>query len=509
VVQEIVVCFSRAVIALGAELGSEMGPVLQPAVPGAWHWLDAQTLTFWADVPFPKATTFRVDLSILAGFISKGEIQFEPWSFSTAEPQVATGELPDDVEAMPELLLKSDVAIDWTQLDKVALWNSEGREHPVRLIRSTQSPTPVYHPYETTFQPVGPLQADRDYTFEVLEGVVSTSGPNRTSAPVVKEFRTFGPLEFKSESCRTDEMFQTRAQVMLVRAWNNRMKVTIHVHDYFSGGLGHVVLQIKAAAQGLEPTQKWSHTIWIQRTSLGLSFFGSHTHDGAPALVTDLKSGKVLTDCQSTVKKGLWRATRGQDTALLPVEFYEVRPELRLYAFTDRHLYRPGEEVRVKGWFRERIWRGNGSRFEAGLQALSDLTLQVLDRDAAYKITELPPVQLSEDGSFSFLTTLEPWMQLSECGFVLRFREGVKRSLSIMLEEFRRPLFQVAVRASHNGGFLVAQPQLRFSAQATYLSGGPVACGSVFWTLYARPVHYVPPGHRNFHFGFLESGGDR
>ncbi len=63
-VQQLVVTFSRPVIALGAEIGCKQRVSIQPAVKGYWHWLDAQTLSFFGEALLlgpPPAESISLD----------------------------------------------------------------------------------------------------------------------------------------------------------------------------------------------------------------------------------------------------------------------------------------------------------------------------------------------------------------------------------------------------------------------------------------------------------------
>ncbi len=279
------------------------------------------------------------------------------------------------------------------------------------------------------------------------------------------------------------------------------VKVKINLGDYFPQGLGHVVLQVQPWRDGDEPESDWTDMIWIQRTSLGLSMFGSYTHHQQTALVHDLRTGQLLTDCHSVVEKGTWRATRGLDSALLPVNHYQLRRDVRMFAFTDRHLYRPGEEVFVKGWFRERSWSVDRPLEESSSLRVLEQRVAVSLYDCNYEKTELETLQLSDEGSFSFSHRLGTATRLGECRFSFSLGQNAETSLSFMVEEFRRPLFEVTVEDPDlsAGACRIAARELRFTAKAKYLAGGALSSGRVSWIIEAAPVHYVPPGHRNSH----------
>ncbi len=117
------------------------------------------------------------------------------------------------------------------------------------------------------------------------------------------------------------------------------------------------------------------------RTATPCSPGPPRSQDGRP--LEDVEVSLVPGDTALTSAGGLARlelaktpapllvARRGQDLALLPSdsswwhersgwERSEPSDGLRFYTFDDRRLYRPGEEVRVKGWLRQCRGRPSG-----------------------------------------------------------------------------------------------------------------------------------------------------
>src|SRR5262249_46494525 len=132
-----------------------------------------------------------------------------------------------------------------------------------------------------------------------------------------------------------------------------------------------------------EPWMMQRATAWVQVTSIGLQghvdaeqmlVWATGLSDGKPLAGVELQLANVgvkgKTDAKGLAKLPLVRdnaqmvvARKGDDVAFLPESIWwwnpsgswhtmELDPELRWYVFDDRGLYRPGEDVKIKGWIR-------------------------------------------------------------------------------------------------------------------------------------------------------------
>ncbi|HEX4950809.1 MAG TPA: Ig-like domain-containing protein, partial [Blastocatellia bacterium] len=178
---------------------------------------------------------------------------------------------------------------------------------------------------------------------------------------------------------------------------------------------GHVVLVVT-------PTQRRNRydddeaRLWVQSTNIGLDAFVDNTE--LVGWATSLKDGKpiaeaelVLLDAAKYTSKVITKADglasirlpekavadspkillarKGEDTAILPEHsnYYHsdsnwhwkpVSNELRWHVFDDRAMYRPGEEVHVKGWVRK-LGKGKDGDVEAIFTGLSKIAYTVTD----------------------------------------------------------------------------------------------------------------------------------
>lgn len=152
-------------------------------------------------------------------------------------------------------------------------------------------------------------------------------------------------------------------------------ETVIDLGGVLGGAPGHLILEVRAADR-----RKWQArpaATWIQATHLGivgisdrdrLLVWISRLADGAARsgagvellghdqrAVSDA-TGVAYVPAPAAGTLGLAVARDGEDSALLPVE---PRPpgggdgsEVRIFAFSDRQRYRPGQTVLVKGWVR-------------------------------------------------------------------------------------------------------------------------------------------------------------
>jgi uncharacterized protein YfaS (alpha-2-macroglobulin family) len=171
------------------------------------------------------------------------------------------------------------------------------------------------------------------------------------------------------------------------------------------GGFGQVFVQVEpatetAAVKGkpmrVNGYQQNKVEAWVQKTNIALDAFADKNQlvvwanslaDGAPLAGVEMRvspdnlagttgaDGLTRLDFKNATKPSelkqpsLLVARRGDDVAILPQNYYshyydinnegtswrraDTDETLSWYVFDDRKLYRPGEEVNVKGWIRK------------------------------------------------------------------------------------------------------------------------------------------------------------
>ncbi|MEW6279918.1 MAG: alpha-2-macroglobulin family protein, partial [Candidatus Eremiobacterota bacterium] len=200
-------------------------------------------------------------------------------------------------------------------------------------------------------------------------------------------------------------------------------------------------------------------------------------------------------------------ARLGDDLAMLPrsIHYWDesgwaarARTDaLRWYVFDDRGMYRPGEEVRIKGWLR--VVQA-GPRGDIAGVGSGTVAYQV--RDSRGNEILKGEAQLSPAGGFDFSLKLPRTVNLGSTNVYLSATTpGLSGSSShaFQVEEFRRPEFEVSASASPDTA--VVGESATASVQASYYAGGGLPNAPVEWNVTATPGSYSPPGREDYGFG--------
>jgi hypothetical protein len=299
-------------------------------------------------------------------------------------------------------------------------------------------------------------------------------------------------------------------------------------------GHGHFLVHVEPTKQPKEEWRRQEVLVWVQVTDLGLSAFVDDTE--MLVWATQLESGAAAKGATAQLAPGsgikgttddvglarltlgsepdkaqLLLVTTGDDAAFLPADEYgywggsgfqasKPSPEARWYAFDDRGLYRPGEEVRVKGWIRAYDPAVHGD-VGALPQRPEKITWKLRDsrgNDVAsgeVKVSALAgfDVQLSLPKEVNLGTA---WLELTAAG------AGVGNttfSHPIQVQEFRRPEFEVSADATPGPYVLGAEATATVSAK--YFAGGGLPNAPVIWRAYASASDYTPPDRDEYEFG--------
>jgi uncharacterized protein YfaS (alpha-2-macroglobulin family) len=205
-------------------------------------------------------------------------------------------------------------------------------------------------------------------------------------------------------------------------------------------------------------------------------------------------------------------ARRGKDVAFLPenTDYYWQetgnwyrKPEtdsLRWFVFDDRKMYRPNEEVSIKGYIRK-VTAGKFGDV-AGLQdAASGLSYIV--RDARGNEIGKGAANLNAFGAFDFKFKLPDNMNLGAANVELNTTSslaGQQHYHSFQIQEFRRPEFEVSAKVETEAPHFVKE-SANVSVEAKYFAGGGLANAETNWTVTANPTNYTPPNRSDFTFG--------
>ncbi len=227
----------------------------------------------------------------------------------------------------------------------------------------------------------------------------------------------------------------------------------------------------------------------------------------------------LLPDSPSQKGMNLLIAKRGKDVAFLPenTDYYwqdggswykkNAGKSLKWFVFDDRKMYKPKEEINVKGWLR-----------------LIDLS-KLGDVEAADALTQSPykagPLQyritdprgneithgettLNPFGGFDLKAMLPDNVNLGAANihFTLLAVSGVFDQFDhqFQIQEFRRPEFEVTSKVETEAPHFVGGKAL-LSVEAKYYAGGGLANAETNWIVTANATNYTPPNRGDYTFG--------
>ena len=205
-------------------------------------------------------------------------------------------------------------------------------------------------------------------------------------------------------------------------------------------------------------------------------------------------------------------ARRGKDVAFLPEnsDYYwqdtgnwykkANSDSLRWFVFDDRNMYRPKEEVSVKGYIRQ-ITGGKLGDVESLGDAASGLTWSV--KDARNNEIASGSGNLNAFGAFDLKFTLPDNANLGYSRIDLSTNSslsGSSYSHQFQIQEFRRPEFEVTTKVETEAPHLVGG-KAEVSVEAKYYAGGGLANAETNWTVTATPTNYTPPNRGDYTFG--------
>ncbi|MBP8997140.1 MAG: Ig-like domain-containing protein [Anaerolineaceae bacterium] len=315
-------------------------------------------------------------------------------------------------------------------------------------------------------------------------------------------------------------------------------EVQIDLAPYLKGGYGQFIIKVEPPpgffATEDEKWQRFNQTIhaWVQVTDIGLDAYVDHSdmvvwvnqlRDGRPLAGISISSSKGNTGAVTNAE-GIARfpipdgarylvARQGEDVALLPNSPYPWGDSrwtrntpsdfLRWYVFDDRGIYRPGEEVHVKGWVR---LLGGDQQGDVGLPGvnLGEVNYRVTDSQGNELLNGSTVANTL--GGFDFAFSLPEVVNLGEASIDLYVKggflteEGNSYSHSFQIEEFRTPEFEVNARNVTTGPYFAGGEAL-LAVQAKYYAGGGLQNAPVTWQVQTSPGKYIPPNWSDFVFG--------
>jgi uncharacterized protein YfaS (alpha-2-macroglobulin family) len=298
-----------------------------------------------------------------------------------------------------------------------------------------------------------------------------------------------------------------------------------------SSGLGHAIVVVTPSPwhESYPPPEV---VAWVESTRLGVDAHVDADH--MDVLATDLATGKPergvaidmrpfgvtgTTDDRGMAALALPTATRkgarfvlarkGNDSAFVAgtgfsgddseVWMKQPRsPQLAWYVTDDRGMYKPGEDVALKGWLRA-IDNGKGGDVGGIAGAVSTVAFTV--HDSRGNQIDVGTARVNAAGGFDAKFTLPktPNLGYTVISFVAEGRLAGTYQHPIQIQEFRTPEFEVTATASQAPMLVGGGGDV--TATAKYYAGGPLGGAPAQWTVMATPAAYTPPGRDEFTFG--------
>nr|HEX4318747.1 alpha-2-macroglobulin family protein [Kofleriaceae bacterium] len=298
-----------------------------------------------------------------------------------------------------------------------------------------------------------------------------------------------------------------------------------------SSGLGHAI----AVITPLPWTEQYPPPMviaWVQATKLGLDAHVDGDH--MDVMASDLQTGKPLdgvsldmhpygiaakTDARGMASMQLASqgpkgaryvlARRGDDVAFVSdsnvfsdetgVWTREPHaPQLAWYVTDDRQMYKPGEQVSLKGWLRA-LDLGKGGDLAALAGGVSAVQFHVYDS----RNTEIAKGSTTVDavGGFDarFAIPKTPHLGSAIVAFTATGRLAGSWQHVLQIQEFRTPEFEVT--ASPSQGPFVIGGSGEITVHAKYYSGGPLGGAPAQWVVNAAPTTFTPPNRDDYVFG--------
>ena len=325
---------------------------------------------------------------------------------------------------------------------------------------------------------------------------------------------------------------QVFAQTVKTTAGQNKLvETSIDLAPSLKRGVGHTIAIV-------EPTP-WTESYapprmvaWVQTTKLGvdayvdgdnLVSFVTELGTGKPAANVDLEirpygiKGKTDDKGMATLPLGTRAlkgsnflvARRGNDTAFVS-EYDNYWNEggswtkrakvntLSWYVTDDRRMYKPGEQVTLKGWLRS-IDLGKGGDVNGINGAVSAIAYKVFDSRNVQIGTGSIPVTTVGGFATKIALPKTPNLGYARVELAAQGKLAGAYTHSFQIQEFRRPEFEVTAKASQ-GPFMVGGAG-DLTVDAKYYSGGPLPGAPVRWSMSAQPTSFTPPNRDDYTFG--------
>ena len=224
----------------------------------------------------------------------------------------------------------------------------------------------------------------------------------------------------------------------------------------------------------------------IGRATANSDGIASWTGVANPFFVAAQSGGHVAFASQS------WGSGISQTEVGIWQLYYRDPDESFVYVYTDRPLYRPGQEVQFTGVVRAE------DDLHYSLPSIDEVYVSI-DYEGERIYSEALP--LSEAGSFTGSYTLGGDVPLGGYQITIQAKPDgpMIGSVYFRVADYHKPEFQVGVAADTTD--ISPGAKVTFGIQADYYSGGKVGNAAVEWFLEYTPYFFTPPtAYRGFSF---------
>jgi uncharacterized protein YfaS (alpha-2-macroglobulin family) len=324
--------------------------------------------------------------------------------------------------------------------------------------------------------------------------------------------------------------------VEVAKKQDDLAETPIDLKPALSEGFGHVIVSVEAVQPPRTEWERRSLQVWVQATGIGLDAFVDQSNLSAWA--SSLKDGKPLSNIDLTIAdykagpeasaktggnglatiplpnlsdKKMLIARNGKDVAFLPEDYgwwdggasgwqkQNAGDVLCWHVFDDRGMYRPGEEVHVKGWLRS---VGNNPKGDVAMSGATGVNYSL--RDSRGNEILKGAARVNALGGFDAAFKLPPTMNLGAAYLQLKpegrlTAQSIEHNHLIRVQEFRRPEYEVNTTASEGPHFV--RDHATVTVAANYYAGGGLANSEVQWYVNATPANFAPPNRGDFTFG--------
>lgn len=313
------------------------------------------------------------------------------------------------------------------------------------------------------------------------------------------------------------------------KAPDELVSTAIDLTGALSEGTGHALIVVEPTRPMPKGYERPELHLWIQATEIGLDAlfeddqitgWATKLVDGTPMEGVEVQLLGSTTKVGRTDAQGLARVPltsssgslvvgrKGKDSVIIPERYgtssYSLTTHIdaaRWLVYDDRGMYKPGEEVRVKGWIR-RI----GMQRDGDLDAVPNITGKTVSfevRDPRWAEIGKGTTTVDEYGAFDLAYKIPTNANTGRATISLHLEgislDGVEANHSFQIEEFRRPEFEVTARATDGPHFVGRHAVATLTA--AYYSGGGLPDAPVHWVVESTPTSYAPIGRGDYHFG--------